>query len=57
MKLILARQEGAVEDLTGFADLLRVPANATVVVPGPMSHNAPFVALSCAPMGPFTTRG
>jgi bile acid-coenzyme A ligase len=45
-KLILARQEGVVDALAGFAGLLRMPSEATVVVPGPLSHNAPFVAVT-----------
>jgi bile acid-coenzyme A ligase len=43
-KLIVAEQPAEVERISGFADLLRAPTGATLLVPGPLSHNAPFVA-------------
>jgi bile acid-coenzyme A ligase len=45
-KLIVAEQAAEVELISPFADLLRAPAGATLLVPGPLSHNAPFVATS-----------
>lgn len=43
-KLIVAEQPAEVERISAFADLLRAPTGATLLVPGPLSHNAPFVA-------------
>jgi bile acid-coenzyme A ligase len=45
-KLIVALQEGTVDELAGFTNLLQFPSDATIVVPGPMSHNAPFSSMS-----------
>jgi bile acid-coenzyme A ligase len=42
-KLIVAEQPATVEALGGAGDLLRIPTAATIVVPGPLSHNAPFI--------------
>jgi bile acid-coenzyme A ligase len=42
-KLIVAVQPALVENVVGFAELLRVPTNSCVLVTGPMSHNAPFI--------------
>ena len=45
-KLIAAQQAGVVDAITPLAALLNMPSHKTMVVPGPLSHNAPFVALS-----------
>jgi bile acid-coenzyme A ligase len=45
-KLIAAEQAGIVDAITPLAALLKMPSHTTMVVPGPLSHNAPFVALS-----------
>ncbi|HEX4107912.1 MAG TPA: AMP-binding protein [Solirubrobacteraceae bacterium] len=45
-KLIVAEQHAVAEDVMGLGVLLRVPERRTMVVPGPLSHNAPFAALS-----------
>jgi hypothetical protein len=45
-KLIAAEQAGVVDAITPLAALLNIPSHTTMVVPGPLSHNAPFVALS-----------
>ncbi len=45
-KLIAAQQEGTVDELAGFTNLLSFPSDATIVVPGPMSHNAPFSSMA-----------
>ena len=42
-KLIMAVQPALVENVIGFADLLRFPTDGCVLVTGPMSHNAPFI--------------
>ena len=42
-KLIMALQPTLVENVIGFAELLRIPTDGCVLVTGPMSHNAPFV--------------
>ena len=43
-KLIVAEQPAEIELLLPFAELLRAPAGGALLVPGPLSHNAPFVA-------------
>jgi bile acid-coenzyme A ligase len=45
-KLIVANQPGEVERVEPLAALLNVPTDITMVVPGPLSHNAPFAAMS-----------
>jgi bile acid-coenzyme A ligase len=42
-KLIKATQPAEVANLAGFGALLRFPTDGTVLVTGPMSHNAPFL--------------
>jgi bile acid-coenzyme A ligase len=42
-KLIGADQPSVLETVAGFGQLSRLPAEATVLVTGPMAHNAPFV--------------
>ncbi len=42
-KLIMAVQPALVENVMGFAELWRFPADGCVLVTGPMYHNAPFV--------------
>jgi bile acid-coenzyme A ligase len=43
-KLIVGVQDAAAEAITPIAELLRVPVGSTLLVPGPLSHNAPFIA-------------
>jgi bile acid-coenzyme A ligase len=42
-KLIMATQPALVENVAGFCELLRLPTDGSVLVTGPMSHNAPFI--------------
>ena len=43
---IVAEQEAVVEDITPLSALLRLPSDSTMVVPGPLSHNAPLILLA-----------
>lgn len=45
-KLIVAEQAAEAERISPLADLLGVPAHSTMLVPGPLSHNAPFSAMA-----------
>ncbi len=45
-KLIVAEQAGTVEALAPLGELLRIPSHSTMLVPGPLSHNAPLAALT-----------
>lgn len=45
-KLILAEQEARVELVAPLAALLRMPTSSALLVPGPVSHNAPFAAMT-----------
>jgi bile acid-coenzyme A ligase len=43
-KLIVGVQDAAADAITPIAELLRVPVDSTLLVPGPLSHNAPFIS-------------
>lgn len=49
-KLIVAEQPADVDAVAPLGELLRVPSHATLVVPGPLSHNAPFAMLTAGLM-------
>ncbi|GAA5157654.1 AMP-binding protein [Pseudonocardia eucalypti] len=42
-KLIAADGEADADRLIGFGGLLRIPVDETVLLPAPLSHNAPFI--------------
>jgi bile acid-coenzyme A ligase len=47
-KLIVAGQEASFEAVEGLVPLLRIPSESAAVIPGQLSHNAPFSTLSVA---------
>lgn len=47
-KVVVSGNAAALEEVSAFADVLRIPTAGTVAVPGPLHHNAPFMFTALA---------
>ncbi|MCZ4519356.1 AMP-binding protein [Rhodococcus ruber] len=47
-KVVVSGNAAVLEEVNGFADVLRIPTAGTVAVPGPLHHNAPFMFAALA---------